>query len=82
MLGHWYIPLFAGAPAGTAVWPPAATVLAGVVYGPNGNDYTGSLALLTAAQVWSYAARDVNVVKVRGQSIVGSGTDSDPWGPA
>ena len=71
---------YSGEP-GAGVWPSPATVLAGVVYGPTGGEYVGTLALLTAADVWAYARRDVNVVQVRGQDLLGAGTEDDPWGP-
>ncbi len=43
---------YSGEP-GAGVWPSPATVLCGVVYGPTGGEYVGTLALLTAADVWA-----------------------------
>lgn len=43
---------------GTGIYPPAYAVLAGMAYGPNGTDYTGTLTWPTvaniAAAVWSH----------------------------
>jgi hypothetical protein len=72
----------------TGVYPDPATVLAGVAYGPSGADYTGTLAWTSAADISAAVlaalqatAIPVNLTKVRGQTIGGSGTAVDPWGP-
>jgi hypothetical protein len=72
----------------TGVYPDPATVLAGVAYGPSGADYTGTLAWSSAADISAAVlaalqatAIPVNLTKVRGQTIGGSGTAVDPWGP-
>ena len=42
------------APPGAAVWPLPAQVLAGVVYGPTGAEYTGTLVCAgDAASIWN-----------------------------
>ena len=79
---------------GDAVWPDPSQVLLGVVYGPTGADYTGTLvpganADEVAAAVWAYATRsltvtaEVNVKQVNDVPLAGSGVPgSDPWRPA
>lgn len=72
----------------TGVYPDPATVLAGVTYGPSGSDYTGTLAWSSAADIatavllrFQATTIPVNLTQVRGQTIGGSGTANDPWGP-
>jgi len=72
----------------TGVYPDPATVLAGVVYGPSGSDYTGTLEWSSAADIatavllrFQATVIPVNLTQVRGQTIGGSGTANDPWGP-
>ena len=60
-------------------------MLAGVVYGPNGSDYTGTLQLLTAAQVVAALQAvciPVNVKQVNDVVIQGTGAPPDHWRPA
>jgi hypothetical protein len=43
---------------------------------------SGGVDLNALAQaVWEYATRTVDVEKIKGQTINGTGTESDPWGP-
>lgn len=76
---------------GAAVYPTEAQVQFGVVYGPTGIEFTGTLtggsgpsaadiaaAVIAAAQVTPIWA-DARWIK--GQAINGSGTEVDPWGP-
>lgn len=72
-------------------YPSPSDVRLGVVYGP-ASEYTGTyqgsitwpsaqdiaqgvLALLLTAAI------PVNLVQVKGQTINGAGTESNPWGP-
>ena len=73
----------------TGVYPDPATVLAGVAYGPSGADYTGTLAWSSASDISAAllaalqaTAIPVNMTQVRGQTIGGSGSAVDPWGPS
>lgn len=69
-------------------YPSPSNVRLGVVYGAS-NEYTGTYvtpdtqatvdALIAALQL---SVVPVNLVQVRGQSIGGSGIESDPWRPA
>lgn len=72
----------------SGVYPDPATVLAGVAYGPSGSDYTGTLAYASAVDIGTEillrlqaTVIPVNLTQVRGQTIGGSGTANDPWGP-
>jgi hypothetical protein len=66
-------------------WPDPATVLAGVFYGPNGNDFVGTMQ--PATEVWAAPTRTLtgitpaNVKQVNDTTITGTGTAGDPWGP-
>ena len=87
---------FAGTAAvvGGAVWPDPADVRLGVVYGPTGVEYTGTLvpgadADGIAAAVWAYAGRtltgmaECNVKQVNDVPLAGAGVPgADPWRPA
>ena len=69
-------------------YPSPSNVRLGVVYGAS-SEYTGTYvtpstqatvdALIAALQL---SVVPVNLVQVRGQSIGGSGYESDPWRPA
>lgn len=74
-----------------SAYPAPEAVLAGVTYGPTGTEFVGTLiggsgpsaaeiaqALLAAMNA---APPSVNMVQVRGQTITGAGSESDPWGP-
>ena len=79
--------------AGSPVWPIVGDVRLGVVYGPTGADYTGTLSAgggtyPTAAEISTAVLTALNATtipvdlqKVRGQSLTGVGTSADPWGP-
>lgn len=40
--------------AGTAVFPLPGQVLIGIVYGPNGNDYTGTLVATSGRPIYVF----------------------------
>jgi len=70
-------------------YPSQSDVRQGVVYGLNG-EYTGtyvggnlSEAGIASAVLASLmtAVIPVNMVAVKGQTINGSGSENDPWGP-
>ena len=77
---------------GDIVVPLPAQVLLGVTYGPTGADYTGTatsgtsapsaadIAAAVMAQLQATAI-PVNLTQVKGQDIVGGGTEANPWGP-
>lgn len=73
-----------------AYWPTPAQVLSGVVYGPTGSEYTGTAtgstgptaAEIAAAVIAALPVVQANLVQVRGQTIEGSGSETDPWGPS
>lgn len=74
---------------GTAVYPLPSQVLAGVTYGPNGNDYTGTAtggASPTAAEIAAEVLAvlgatnlPVNVVRMNGALVTGDGTAGNLW---
>lgn len=71
-----------------ALYPPPDLVLAGTVYGPNGNDFTGTLALPTAFDIATALLNvadstplSVNVRQVNYAWIVGDGHSGSEWGP-
>ena len=70
-------------------YPPAYAVLYGVPYGPNGTDYTGTLMVPTAADIAAAtlaalqaSAIPVNVQRVNGVLLQGTGTPGDSMRPA
>jgi len=81
-----------GSGAGVAYWPTPDQVLAGVSYGPTGADYTGTAtagsyptaADIAAAVLATLQATiiPVNLTQIKGQTLNGSGSSFDPWGPA
>lgn len=76
---------------GSSVYPLPSQVLAGVLYGPTGADFTGtatggsspSAAEITASVMAALTATTipVDMHKVKGQAITGTGSEVDPWGP-
>ena len=72
-----------------AVFPLPSQVLAGVTYGPNGNDYTGTAtggssptAAEIAAEVLAVLGATnlpVNVVRMNGALVTGDGTAGNLW---
>jgi hypothetical protein len=74
------------------IFPSVAHVVSKVVTVSGVNVITGDIADIPAApsaatvsaQVWADvpATLDANMVQVRGQTLDGSGSEADPWGPA
>lgn len=60
------------------VWPDPATVLTGIVYGPTGTEYVGTLQMLTLAELMSTVI-PVNVKKMNDAEVIGDGSEGDPW---
>ena len=80
--------------AGSPVWPIVGDVRLGVVYGPTGADYTGTLsagggtypttAEISSAVVSALRATTipVDVKKINAVTLAGAGVSGDPMRPA
>ena len=80
-----------GGTGGVVVWPLSSDVRLGVIYGPTGTEYTGTMAegggtyptaeSIAAAVVSALQATTIPVdaQKMNGHTIIGDGSESDPW---
>lgn len=79
------------APTG-AIWPTPAQVLLGVLYGPTGTEYVGTLTAGSGASAPDIAAAvlallqantiPVDVVQINHVALTGAGELGNEWGPA
>ena len=76
---------------GVVVWPLSSDVRLGVIYGPTGTEYTGTMAegggtyptaeSIAAAVLAALQATTIPVdaLKMNGADIIGDGSATDPW---